>query len=195
LIGTQNKRCYNWVRTHKRPPIRLSEQAPEAGSDCTLGARLSVQSSALHNFFTGLNHFSPKNPNFDLPTSKFVPKDCLQVHVLKRAFKNTSKMKSNIISTQSINSTHFYKNLQQQLNSCYKSEIMNTQGTNHQQQHLITTTTSIKHEFINNPTTTSFFINFEQNTKYNHIYISSMQIQHQQHNYHQIHILKHCIKT
>ena len=52
------------------------------------------------------------------------------------------------------NSTHFYKNPQQQLNSYHKSEIMNTQGMNHQQQYLITTTTSIKHDFINNLSTT-----------------------------------------
>jgi len=38
----------------------------------------------------------------------------------------------------------------------------NTHGTNHQQQHLITTTTTINHEFINIlTTTTSYFINFE----------------------------------
>ena len=73
-------------------------QSPEANSGCTLGARLSVQ-SALHNFFTGLNHFSLQNPNFDLPTPKFVSKGCLQVHILKRAFKNTSNMKSNTVST------------------------------------------------------------------------------------------------
>jgi len=43
---------------------------------------------------------------------------------------------------------------------------------NHQQQHLITTTTSIDHEFINNPTTTiSYHTNFEQNTNI-HIYTS-----------------------
>jgi len=42
----------------------------------------------------------------------------------------------------------------QQLNSYHKSVIMNTQGMNQQQQHLITTTSSIKHEFINNPSTT-----------------------------------------
>jgi len=103
---------------------------------------------------SGSNPFSPKTPNFDFLTPKYVSKDCLQVHELKRAFKNTSNMKSNIISTQFINSTHFYKNPQQQLNSLHKSEIMNTQGMNHQQQHLITTKTSIKHEFINNPSTT-----------------------------------------
>ena len=48
----------------------------------------------------------------------------------------------------------FLQNPQQQLNSFHKSEIMNTQGMNHQQQYLITTTTSIKHDFINNPSTT-----------------------------------------
>ena len=42
----------------------------------------------------------------------------------------------------------------QQLNSYHKSVIMNTQGMNHKQQHFMTTTTSMKHEFINNPSTT-----------------------------------------
>ena len=37
--GTQNKRCCNWARTLKRPPVRLSVQAPIANSGCTLGAR------------------------------------------------------------------------------------------------------------------------------------------------------------
>ena len=74
-------------------------------------------------------------------------------------------MKSNIISTQFINSTHFYKNLQQQLNSYYKSEIVSTQSINSSTKHLITTTTTIKLEFINNkPQSTSFFIKFEQDT-------------------------------
>jgi len=47
---------------------------------------------------------------------------------------------------------------------------------NPQQQHLITTTTtSIDHEFIKSPiTTTSYFTNFEQNTEHSHVYILSM---------------------
>jgi len=45
---------------------------------------------------------------------------------------------------------------------------------NPQQQHLITTTTPIDHEFINSPTTTSYFTNFEQNTKYTCIYNLTM---------------------
>jgi hypothetical protein len=93
------------------------------------------------------------------------------------------------------NLTKFHQNFQQQLNSHHNSMIMNIHGMNHQQQHLITTTISIDHEFIDNLTLTiSYFTNFEQNTKYTHIYISSMQIHHQQLNFHQIHILKHCIK-
>ena len=92
-------------------------------------------------------------------------------------------------------STMFHQNSQQQLNSHHNSIIMKTHDINSSTTHLITATTTITDEFINNPRTTSFFINFEQNTKYTHLYISSMQIQHQQHNYHQIHILKHCIKS
>ena len=140
----------------------LSDQAPEACSECTLGARLSDQSSALHNFLSGSNPFSPKNPNFDPLTSKFVPKGCLQFYVHKKGFQKHIKLEikyhSNIIH-------QFNPFLQQQLNSHHKSVFMNIQGMNHQQQHLITTTTSIKHVFINNPSTTILFlINFEQNT-------------------------------
>ena len=101
-----------------------------------------------------MNHFSPQNPNFDPPTSQFVSKGCLQIHVLKRAFKNTSNMKSNIIFNTIHQFNPFLQNPQQPLNSYYKSEIMNTQGMNHQRQYLITTTTSIKHDFINNLSTT-----------------------------------------
>jgi len=58
----------------------------------------------------------------------------------------------------------FLQNPQQQLNSFHKSEIMNTQGY-HQQQYLITTTTSIKHDFINNPSTTIHSLSFMGKTQ------------------------------
>jgi len=74
----------------------------------------------------------------------------------------------------------FHKNSQQQLNSLHHSIIMNTHGMNHQQQLLITTTTTtttttIHQDFIKNPAiTTSYFTNFEQHTKYPHVYILRM---------------------
>jgi len=58
--------------------------------------------------------------------------------------------------------THFCKTFKNHTNSHHNSMIMITQGLNHQQQHLIITTTSIKYEFINNTSTTiSYSTNFE----------------------------------
>jgi len=91
--------------------VRLSVQAPVANNGCTLGSTLKRTVISTAQKLSGSSPFSPKIPNFDLPTPKYVYKDCLQVQELKRAFINTSNMKSNIISTQFINSTHFYKTL------------------------------------------------------------------------------------
>jgi len=102
--GTKIKRWWNWACTLKRVGSS-SYQWLYAWS--TL--KRTVISSAQQ--LSGSSHFSPKIPNFDLPTPKYVSKDCLQVHEIKRAFKNTSNMKSNVISTQFTNSTHFYKTL------------------------------------------------------------------------------------
>jgi len=100
-------------------------------------------------FLTSLHHFSAQNPNFDLPTSKFVAKDCLYVYAFKKAIQIITNLKSNSIPTQIINSLHFHKNSQKQLNSHYNSIIMNTHDMNQQQQHLITTITLFNHDFIN----------------------------------------------
>ena len=59
---TKIKRCWNWACTLKRSPVRLSMQAPVANSGCTLGARLSVQSSVLHKNSRVLPLFHPKSP-------------------------------------------------------------------------------------------------------------------------------------
>ena len=133
--------------------VRLSVQAPVANSGCTFGARKRTIINSAQKL-SGSFPFSPKIPNFDLPTPKYVYKDRLQVHELKRAFKNTLNMKTNVISTWFTKSTHFHKNHQQQLNSHHKLMIMNTQVMNHQKQYLMTTTTSIKHEFHHKSTTT-----------------------------------------
>jgi len=63
-------------------------------------------------------------------------------------------MKTNAISHNSPNQPISTKNHQQQLKRHHKSRIMNTQVMNHQQQYFITTTTSIKHEFLHKSTTT-----------------------------------------
>jgi len=97
-----------------------------------------------------LHHFSPKNPNFDSPTPKFIPKVCLYVYVLKKAIKTISNLKSNTIPHNSSIQSIFHKNSQQQLSSHHNFTIMNTHGINQQQQHLTTTETSLNHEFINN---------------------------------------------
>jgi len=106
--GTRIKRCWNWACTLKRAGSS-SYQWLYAWS--TLGSTLKRTVSSYAQQLSGSSPFSPKIPNFDLPTPKYVSKDCLQVHELKRAFKNTSNMKSNVISTQFTNSTHFYKTL------------------------------------------------------------------------------------
>jgi len=81
----------------------------------TVAVRLPFAYSSAEKL-SGSNPFSPKNPNFDLPIPKFVSKGCLQVHILKRAFKNTSNMKSDTISTQFTKSTHFHKTINNNLN-------------------------------------------------------------------------------
>jgi len=112
-----------------------------------------------------LHHFSPKNPNFDPPTSRFVPKCCLYVYVHKRHSKLYRTWNQNIISTQFTIWTIFHKNPQEQRKFIGSYMIMITHGITHQQQHLTTTTTT-NHEFINNSsTTTLYFINFEWNHK------------------------------
>ena len=126
---TKIKRCWNWS-TLKR----------------------TVSSSAQQ--LSGSSPFSPKIHNFDLQPPKYVSKDSLQVHELKRAFKNTFKHEIKCYFNTIHQFNPFLQNPQQQLDSYHKSKIMKTQGINHQQQYLITTTTSIKHDFINN----SFFI-------------------------------------
>ena len=92
--------------------VRLSDQVPEAYSSYSLKQTVINSAEKL----SGSNPFSPKNPNFDLPIPKFISKGCLQVHILKRAFKNTSNMKSNTISTQFTKSTHFHKTINNNLN-------------------------------------------------------------------------------
>jgi len=75
--------------------------------------------------------------------------------------------------------------------------MMNTQCINSSTTHpKTTTTTTYNHENIHNSTTTtSLFINFTQKQNIP-IYIHlGMQIQHQQHNYHSIHIHENIIKT
>ena len=59
-------------------------------------------------------------------------------------------MNQNIIPSQITNSPIFHKTFKINSNSNRNSMIMNIHGINHQQQHLITTPTTINHEFINN---------------------------------------------
>jgi len=158
--GTKIKRCWNWACTLKRPPVRLSVQVPVANSGCTLGARLgarlSVQSSALHKNSRVLTVFHPKSPILISQHPNLFPKIVyrfLNSKSFQKHIKHEIKYHFNTIHQFN----PFLQNPEQQLNSYHKSVIMNTQGMNHQQQHLIITTTWIKHEFINN---NSFFINF-----------------------------------
>jgi len=109
------KRCWNWACTLKRPSVRLSVQGPVATSGCTLGARLgahlSIQSAVLHSNFRVLPLFHSKSPILISQHPNMFTKIVYRFMNTKRAFKNTSNMKSNVISTQFTNSTHFYKTL------------------------------------------------------------------------------------
>jgi len=128
--------------------------------------RLQLAWAKCHQFciiFHGFNHFSPQNPNFDLPTSKFVPKGCLQVLIHKKALKVTQNLKSK---------HHF--NIIQQFKQSFTLTFNNTQFTLpiHNYEHPMhqsinntfhNTTTTFNHEIIHNlTTTTSFSINFVQ---------------------------------
>ena len=113
--------------------------------------------------------FSYQKLIFDSPISKFLPKVCLYVYVLKKATRTISNLKSNTIPTQIINSSIFHKNSLKQLNSHHNSIIMNTHDINQQQQHLTTATTSFNHEFINNYNYNITSHQFEQKSTRFHI--------------------------
>ena len=152
MPGTKIKRCWNWACTLMRPPVRLSVQGPVATSGYTLGARLSVQSAVLHSNFRALPLFHPKSPILISQHPNMFPK-IVTGSWTQKGFQKHIKHKIKCYFNTIHQFNPFLQNPQQQLNSYHKSEIMNTQGY-HQQQYLITTTTSIKHDFINNPSTT-----------------------------------------
>jgi len=101
-----------------------------------LGSTLKRTVISTAQKLSGSYPFSPKIPNFDFPTPKYVFKDCLQVHELKRAFKNTLNMKTNAISHNSSNQPISTKTINK-FKPHHKSMIMNTQVMNHQQQYFI----------------------------------------------------------
>jgi len=90
-------KCEKKTREHEsgleRSKYRLSEVLPVAVRLQLASISLKRTFNSSAEFFTGLNHFSPQNPNFDLPTSKFVPKGCLQVYIHQKALKVTQNLK------------------------------------------------------------------------------------------------------
>jgi len=76
-----------------------------------IGARLSVQSAVLHNNFRVLPLFHPKSTILISNHPNMFPKILYRFMNSKGLSKTHSNMKSNVISTQFTNSTHFYKTL------------------------------------------------------------------------------------
>ena len=203
----KTKKCWTGHCSLKRPSHR-------SFCDCSLVARLllarsSLKRPSIRNYcvcshkrpsissvknVTGSNPFSPKIPNFDLPNVQTCSECCLQVLILQKALKVTQNLKSK----------HHFNIIQQsnqvspKLSTTTTIHITNSQlwtpNVSFHQQHI--PQQQQQHLIIHNLiTTTSLFINFVRTPNiYIYIYNSSMQIQHQQHNYHSIHILRHDIK-
>ena len=126
-------------------------------------------------FFSGFIIFHPKTHILIPQHPNSFPKIVYKDMYIKDTPKSYGTWNQNIISTQFINLPIVHKTFNNNLNLTTNSIIMNTHSMNPQQQHLIPTTTPIRHEFINNPTTTtSYFTNCEQNTKYTCIYNLNM---------------------
>ena len=115
--------------------------------------RLSIQSAVLHSNFRVLPLFHPKSPILIFQHPNMFPK------IVYRYMNSKWHSKTH----QTWNQMLFQHNSPIQLiftkpstTTQFIPQIRNyeTQGMNHQQQYLITTTTSIKHDFIKNPSTT-----------------------------------------
>jgi len=153
MPGTQNK---DWCHRTRSLQANLFQRALAWSS-------LMRTASCSKSTLTGWYLFSPKIPNFDSTTPKFVPKVCLYVYALKKVIKIITNLKANTNPTQIINSLHFHNNSQKQLCSLYNSKIMNTHDMNQQQQPLMAATTLLNHDFINNYNHNTISYQFEQN--------------------------------
>jgi len=202
-----------WTRccSLKRRVARLSDQLPVAyglarlGSlkrhvsrtywACSLRARSSERSSVMSKSF-GFQPLFTQNPkfwSFKCPNSS---QKMFTGLIHKKALKDTQnlKLKHYFIIIQQFNQLH--QTFNNNDNSHHQFTIMNTQCINSSTTHPETKTTTYNHEIIHNSTTTtSFFINFTQTQNIPTCIHLGMQIQHQQHNYHSIHIHEHIIKT
>ena len=146
-----------------------------------MGARLSVQSAVLHSNFRVLPLFHPKSPilisQHPNMFSKIVYRYMNSKGLSEKHIKHEIKCYFNTIHQFN----PFLQNPRQQLNSYHKSEIMYTQGMNHQQQYLITTIKSIKHDFIKNPSTTIHSSSFMGKTQL-YMYILHKHVKFNLHN-------------
>ena len=114
-----------------------------------------------NNYALGKNSiFTPKTPMLTPQCPNWFPKIIQTFIDIKRHSKQYETWIKNIIPTQITNSPIFHKTLKNS-NFITIFIITNTHSMNHQQQHLISTTTQINHEFIkDSTTTTSHFTNF-----------------------------------
>jgi len=119
--------------------------------------------TVLNNYALGKKpHFRSKTPILILQHPNWFPKLVQTFIGIKRHSKPYKAWIKNIIPTQITNSPIFHKTLKNNSNFTTNPTIMNTHSMNHQQQHLISLTTPIEHEFIkDSTTTTSYFTNFE----------------------------------
>ena len=149
--------------------VRLSVQVPVAESGCTLGARLSVQSSALHKNSRVLTLFHPKSPISISQHPNMFPKIVYRFMNSKGLFKTHQTW--NQISFQHNSSIQpiFTK---PSTTTPFIPQICNYEHPRYELS--TTTTTSIKHEFINNPSTTIHSTSIWVKHKYTCIYTIGM---------------------
>ena len=116
----------------------------------TLGSTLKRTVSSSAQQLSGSSPFSPKIPNFNLPTPKYVFKDCLQVYELKGAFRKTHQTWNQMLFQHNSPIQPIFT--KPSTTTPFIPQICNYEHPRYELS--TTTTTSIKHEFINNPSTT-----------------------------------------
>ena len=173
---------------------RSSELCPES----TGHARLALAQVNTHQFNKknfGFQTLFPQNSQF----WSFPTQNSFQIMFTGHIHKNT------LNDAWNLRLKHHFIKIQQ---FTKLSQIFNNNNSHHQitnrDTHDInssstcskTTSTINNHEFTYNPTTTtSLFTNFTQKHNIPTYITFGIQIHHQQHNYHSIHIYEHTIKT
>ena len=144
LKANSKQKCIK--RTQEREIGNAVREHFAWAKDCSLKQTTSSSCSLTARFLTPKPKFW--SPNIPIRFQRLFTSSCTQKSFQKH-IKHEIKYHFNTIHLFN----PFLQNPQQQLNWYHKFVIMNTQGMNHQQ-HLMTTTTSIKHKFINHPSTT-----------------------------------------